>query len=376
MARDQLEVGVDRQVGVGERLRLDALRGVDDQQRALARGERARDLVGEVDVAGRVDQVQLVGLAVVGVVADAHRLRLDRDAALALQVHRSRAAAPASRASSTVLRQLEDAVGQRRLAVVDVGDDREVADVVLVGHGPLQRRCRGVTRGERAFVEFFGNARNRVSPGVTVLDVLERTGAHWGGSYPAGRRPRAVRDGDRMFQARLVALAGGAGDIVVFGRGTAPDTSRAATTRARKTSRAVRGADGGRTTSASATASSSPGRSASVSLGELMDALGAEAFASTQQNALAGSGNVDPRQAYRQQPAVRLSHEGREWLDARLDEAFAHAGRLSAAELAGLDWPKKTRRTKAPGGPKTNSSTPARGSPTIGSAEVADGFGN
>ena len=46
------------------RLRLDALRGVDDQQRALARGQRARDLVGEVDVAGRVDQVQLVGLAV------------------------------------------------------------------------------------------------------------------------------------------------------------------------------------------------------------------------------------------------------------------------------------------------------------------------
>jgi hypothetical protein len=29
--------------------------------------------------------------------------------------------------------QLEDAVGQRRLAVVDVGDDREVADVGLIG---------------------------------------------------------------------------------------------------------------------------------------------------------------------------------------------------------------------------------------------------
>jgi hypothetical protein len=29
--------------------------------------------------------------------------------------------------------RLEDAVGQRRLAVVDVGDDREVADVALFG---------------------------------------------------------------------------------------------------------------------------------------------------------------------------------------------------------------------------------------------------
>ena len=63
-ARDQLEAGVDREVGVGERLGLDALRGVDDEQRALAGGQRAADLVGEVDVAGRVDEVQLVGLAV------------------------------------------------------------------------------------------------------------------------------------------------------------------------------------------------------------------------------------------------------------------------------------------------------------------------
>ena len=62
--RDQLQAGVDRRVGVGDGLGLDALGGVDDQQRALAGGEAARDLVGEVDVTGRVDQVQVVGLAV------------------------------------------------------------------------------------------------------------------------------------------------------------------------------------------------------------------------------------------------------------------------------------------------------------------------
>ena len=75
-------------VGVGDGLRLDALGGVDDQQRALAGGQRARDLVGEVDVAGRVDQVQVVGLAVGRRVLDAHGLRLDRDPALPLEVHR------------------------------------------------------------------------------------------------------------------------------------------------------------------------------------------------------------------------------------------------------------------------------------------------
>ena len=65
-ARDQLESGLDRQIRVGDRLRLDALRGIDDEQRALACGEAARDLVGEVDVSGRVDQMQLVGLAGLG----------------------------------------------------------------------------------------------------------------------------------------------------------------------------------------------------------------------------------------------------------------------------------------------------------------------
>ena len=62
--RHDLVVGVERLVDVGERLRLDALGCVDHEQRALAGGERARHLVGEIDVAGRVDQVEDVGLAV------------------------------------------------------------------------------------------------------------------------------------------------------------------------------------------------------------------------------------------------------------------------------------------------------------------------
>src|SRR2546422_7450468 len=63
-SRHDGEVVVERQVDVGERLRLHALRGVDHQDGALAGGQAARDLVGEVDVAGRVDQVEDVVLAV------------------------------------------------------------------------------------------------------------------------------------------------------------------------------------------------------------------------------------------------------------------------------------------------------------------------
>ena len=132
--RDDLEVVLDRQVGVGERLRLDALRRVDEQQRALARGERPRHLVGEVDVPRRVDQVEDVHLPVVGLVGQPDRVRLDRDPALALEVH----AVEDLRLHLARLerpRHLEKTVGQRRLAVVDVGDDGEVADEARIHVG-------------------------------------------------------------------------------------------------------------------------------------------------------------------------------------------------------------------------------------------------
>ena len=131
--RDDLVVVVDRLIDVGERLRLDALGGVDDQQRALAGGQRPVHLIGEIDVAGRVDEVEDVVLAVLGVVVQAHGLRLDGDAALALDIHgieHLRLHLPLGQAAG----HLDEPVGERRLAVVDMGDDGEVADVAL-------RRC-------------------------------------------------------------------------------------------------------------------------------------------------------------------------------------------------------------------------------------------
>ena len=85
--RDNLEAVIDGKIGVGERLGLDSLRGIDDQQRAFAGSEGTRDLVGEVDVTGRVDQVELVGLAVLRGVHHADGVGFDGDAAFALQVH-------------------------------------------------------------------------------------------------------------------------------------------------------------------------------------------------------------------------------------------------------------------------------------------------
>ncbi len=124
--RDDLEVVLDGEVRVRERLRLAALRGVDHEQRALAGLQRARHLVREVDVPRRIDEVELMALP-----RDAHGLGLDRDASLPLELHRVEQLLPHLAAGDRV-GQLEDAVGQRRLPVVDVGDDREVADFPLV----------------------------------------------------------------------------------------------------------------------------------------------------------------------------------------------------------------------------------------------------
>ncbi len=129
---DDLEPGVGGEVGVRERLRLDPLARVDDEECPLAGGERAAHLVGEVDVARRVDQVEDVVLPVLRLVLQAHRVLLDGDAPLALEVHRVEELlghlALAERAGA-----LHQAVGERRLAVVDVRDDREVPDSALHG---------------------------------------------------------------------------------------------------------------------------------------------------------------------------------------------------------------------------------------------------
>ncbi len=127
--RHHLEPLLDGRVAVGDALRLYALRGIHHQQRALAGRERARDLVGKIHVARRVDHVQLVGLAVARLVAQRDALRLDRDAALALQRHGVEHLG-LHLAVLQAAAGLDEAVRQRRLAVVDVRDDREIADFV------------------------------------------------------------------------------------------------------------------------------------------------------------------------------------------------------------------------------------------------------
>jgi hypothetical protein len=125
--RDDFEVVVQGQVGVGEGLRLHALRGINDQQRAFAGLQAARDLIGEIDVTGCIDQVQLILLAVLARIVKPHGMRLDGDAALAFEVHRIEHLLHHF-ALGEGAGELKQPVSESRLTVVDMRNDREIAD--------------------------------------------------------------------------------------------------------------------------------------------------------------------------------------------------------------------------------------------------------
>ena len=113
------------------RLRQRALRRVDEEQHAVDHGQAALDLAPEVGVTGRVDDVDLRAVVPAGGV-----LGQDRDAPLALEagIHH---AVDRLRMGCKRARLLQQGVHERCLAVVDVGDDREVANVIAepVGMG-------------------------------------------------------------------------------------------------------------------------------------------------------------------------------------------------------------------------------------------------
>ena len=123
--------------GLGER----TLAGVDQQQHAVHHRQGSLDLAAEVRVPGRVDDVDLDPAVVHGGV-----LRQDRDALLTFEVHRVHDALRDVLVLAERAGLPQHRVDQGRLAVVDVSDDRDVAQVFAEWHaaaslhGPLPGR--------------------------------------------------------------------------------------------------------------------------------------------------------------------------------------------------------------------------------------------
>ena len=126
---DHVQLQLERLAQHEARLGQRALAGVDQQQHAVDHRQAALDLAAEVGVAGRVDDVDLRPA-----VADGRVLGQDRDALLALEI---------ARVEHAILHRLvlaegaglpQHRVDERRLAMVDVRDDRHVADVCAFCH--------------------------------------------------------------------------------------------------------------------------------------------------------------------------------------------------------------------------------------------------
>jgi hypothetical protein len=194
----------------------------------------------------------------------------------------------------------------------------------------------------QSFVKFLGMGSDRVALGESTLSEIERAGCHRILAYPEGKRPTGVDEGALMFIGRLTRQDG-ENDIRIFGRAWAyahepgvDDATWADIARRdwRKTwPHYVRVRDAEFLNGIMANG---------VSLNDLMSTLGADAFAATQSNRKANLSrgaqklNENPRTAYRQQPAVRLSTDGQAWLAERLQQSLALHGAVPKATLDGI----------------------------------------
>ena len=117
-------------LGHETRLRHRALHRVDEQKHAVDHGQHALDLATEIRMPRRIDDVDTPVLPVDGGV-----LRQDRDASLALEIVRIHHALRHGRPLVERAGLLQQPVDEGRLAVVDMRDDRDVANFLGREHG-------------------------------------------------------------------------------------------------------------------------------------------------------------------------------------------------------------------------------------------------
>ncbi len=120
------------------RLRLRAVVGIDHQQHAVDHLHDALDLAAEIGMAGGIDDVDVVILPLEGGVLGA-----DGDALLALEVHGVHDALLDLLIGPEGARLAQELIDERGLAVIDVGDDGDVANMFHFEKGREYGGCAG-----------------------------------------------------------------------------------------------------------------------------------------------------------------------------------------------------------------------------------------
>jgi hypothetical protein len=189
----------------------------------------------------------------------------------------------------------------------------------------------------QAFVKFFGEGHKRIDSATPVIDEVDGSESHWALSYPNTKRPRQVSTGDVMFIGRMARPH----DTLIYGRAIAyehqpgrDDASDADKKRRdwkKQWGTYVRVRDPEFIAGTLANG---------ISLSELMEKFGAEAFVSTDENKRQGAGNTDPRIALRSKAHMPLTQKAADWLNAKFYQALVTHGRIPISQLEKLHWPE------------------------------------
>ncbi len=146
---DRLDLVLERFFEDETCLRLRAVVRVDDEKNAVDHFHDALDFAAEIGVTGRVDDVDAVAVPVEGGVLGA-----DGDALFALEIHRVHHAFLDLLVGAEGAGLAEQLIDERGLAVVDVGDDCDVADFVHeIGASKLRRAGAPACRSDWAIRE-------------------------------------------------------------------------------------------------------------------------------------------------------------------------------------------------------------------------------
>ena len=137
---------------VRHRLGFHALSRIHHQHRALTGRQASRNFVGEIDVTRGIKKIQPVSMPIFGQILHRHRVGLNGDSPLPLQIHGVQQLILLI-AIFDGASHFEQSIGQRRLAVIDMRDNTKIASEPashLDAHYSLvaPRRQRGTYRGE------------------------------------------------------------------------------------------------------------------------------------------------------------------------------------------------------------------------------------
>ena len=133
--RQDLEISIQCQIGVSQSLRLHTLGGVHHQHSTFTGGQTAGNLIVKVHVTRGVDQIHLIGLAILCLIVHSNGTSFDRNTALLLQFH-----VVQHLGMQLSLRdrfgQFQQTVCQSGLAMVDMGNNGKIANFRAISHNP------------------------------------------------------------------------------------------------------------------------------------------------------------------------------------------------------------------------------------------------